>query len=74
MRSIITKPELRQFFRENEHFLWFQEILQEQFNERKLLIGAPDAERLWQVKGISQVLRFIEDPESLLDLLDVAEE
>ncbi len=74
MRTTLTKSELRQFFREDPCFLWFKAIIQDQFDHRKNLIGAPDSDRLWQIKGHGEVLRLIDDPEILLDLIDLEDE
>ena len=74
MRTTLTKTELRQFFREDPCFLWFQAIIQDQFDHRKNLIGAPNSDRLWQIKGHGEVLRYIDDPTILLDLLELEDE
>ncbi len=74
LRTTLTKAELRQFFREDPCFLWFKAIIQDQFDHRKNLIGASNAERLWQIKGHGEVLRLIDDPEILLDLIDLEDE
>ena len=70
MRSTITKSEIRQTFREDPVFLWFRQILLERFDTAKLLRGAPTSDRLWAIKGISEVLNFVENPELMIELLD----
>ncbi len=74
MRTTLTKTELRQFFREDPCFLWFKAVLQDQFDHRKTLIGASNSDRLWQIKGHGEVLRLIDDPEILIDLIDMDDE
>ena len=74
MRTSLTKTELRQFFREDPCFLWFKAIIQDQFDHRKNLIGASSLDRLWQIKGHGEVLRIIDDPEILIDLIDMEDE
>ncbi len=70
MRTTLTKTELRQFFREDTCFLWFKAIIQEKFSEEKLLLGASSSDRLWQIKGMNEVLHYIKDPVILLDMID----
>ena len=72
--STLTKSEIRQCFNDHEVFLWFRETMNKQFNHEANLIGAPNAERLWQIKGHAEVLKFMNDIDRLLEFIDLEDE
>ena len=74
MESEVTKAEARQVLTQDPVVLWYRQAIQKRFNVLNALNGASSDERLWEVKGIAQVMRFIDDPTILLDDLDQDEE
>ena len=73
MKTTLTRAELRHVLTNDHAMIWFRESLIEHFDHRKNLTGASSAERLWQIKGHSEILRYLEDVDFLLDLYDVEE-
>ena len=74
MKTTLTRAELRHILTNDHAMIWFRESLIEHFDHRKQLVGASSTERLWQIKGHSEILRYLEDVDLLLDLYDIEEE
>ena len=74
IKTSTTRSEIRQVLTQDKAVLWFRESLIEHFDHRKNLTGASSAERLWQIKGHADVLRYLEDVDLLLALYDIEEE
>jgi hypothetical protein len=74
MKSSITKAEARQVLTQDPVVIWYRNAIKKRFDVLQALNGAGSDERLWEVKGIAQVMRFIDDPTLLLEDLDAEEE
>lgn len=74
MRTILTKSEIRQTLTADPVVAWWIQTIKDRFDHQKNLIGAPNAERLWQLKGHAEVIRFISDIDGLLEMIDLEEE
>lgn len=74
VKTTITKTEVRHALREDPVLVWYRDAILEHFDCRKNLNGASTAERLWQLKGHSEVLRYLEDVDILLELLDIEDD
>lgn len=70
VESTLTRTEVRHALREDPILVWFRDAIIEKFEHRKNLIGAQNTERLWQIKGHSEILQYLENPDLIIGLLD----
>lgn len=74
MKYNLTKKEIRHSYNNDPVLLWLKETINEHFSYEKNLVGAPDSERLWQIKGHAEILKFFNDIDRLLEFVDLDDE
>jgi hypothetical protein len=74
MKYNLTKKEIRHAYNNDEVFLWLRDTINERFPLEANLIGASNSERLWQIRGHAEILKFFNDIDRLLDFVDIKED